>query len=221
MHRRLTYANVAATLALVLAMSGGAFAAGRYLINSTRQINPKVLRQLRGASGARGLRGATGAPGSEGKPGSAGTAGKEGSAGLPGSASLATAFVQMSLSAISLESTANLVLSTKEGKTLTLPGTGAHVLVQATVQLEASGVSGAEVTCHLAVAALPAGAPVAFGEPSTVQISASGFKVNQVALTGNVSLVGGATYDPQVYCMKEGLAAVTVKSGSLNAVGYE
>ncbi len=50
--------------------------------------------------------------------------------------------------------------------------------------------------CHLAVAALPAGAPVEFGEPSTVEISTTGFKVNQVVLTGNVSLVGGATYDP-------------------------
>ena len=40
---RLTYANVAVTLALVLAMSGGAYAADRYLITSTKQIKPKVL----------------------------------------------------------------------------------------------------------------------------------------------------------------------------------
>jgi hypothetical protein len=44
----LNYANVAATLALLFAMSGGAFAAGHYLINSTTQISPKVLKQLRG-----------------------------------------------------------------------------------------------------------------------------------------------------------------------------
>ena len=37
---RLTYANVAATLALVFSMTGGALAAKHYLINSTRQINP-------------------------------------------------------------------------------------------------------------------------------------------------------------------------------------
>jgi hypothetical protein len=46
MRRRLSYANVVATLALVFAMSGGALAANHYLINSTKQINPKVLKAL-------------------------------------------------------------------------------------------------------------------------------------------------------------------------------
>lgn len=46
MRRHLTYANVTATLALVLAMSGGAFAAKHYLVNSTKQIDPKVLNSL-------------------------------------------------------------------------------------------------------------------------------------------------------------------------------
>jgi hypothetical protein len=46
MRRHLTYANVTATLALVLAMSGGALAAKHYVINSTTEINPKVLKSL-------------------------------------------------------------------------------------------------------------------------------------------------------------------------------
>jgi hypothetical protein len=45
-HRRLSYANVTATLALVFSMSGGALAANHYLINSTKQINPRVLKAL-------------------------------------------------------------------------------------------------------------------------------------------------------------------------------
>lgn len=49
--RRFTYANVVATMALVFAMSGGALAASHYLINSTRQINPRVLKSLRGRRG--------------------------------------------------------------------------------------------------------------------------------------------------------------------------
>ena len=36
--RRVSYANVAATLALVFAMTGGAYAAKQYVITSTKQI---------------------------------------------------------------------------------------------------------------------------------------------------------------------------------------
>jgi hypothetical protein len=80
---KLTYANVAATMALVLSMSGGALAAGHYLVNSTKQINPKVLKALTGAKGATG---ATGTTGKEGTTGPAGTEGKQGSQGESGSA---------------------------------------------------------------------------------------------------------------------------------------
>ncbi|HWF36708.1 MAG TPA: hypothetical protein VG295_15110, partial [Solirubrobacteraceae bacterium] len=59
--RRPTYAGVAATLALVLAMSGGAFAASKYIITSTKQIKPSVLSKLKGNRGPAGPKGATGA----------------------------------------------------------------------------------------------------------------------------------------------------------------
>ncbi|HEY6399040.1 MAG TPA: hypothetical protein VIX82_16450 [Solirubrobacteraceae bacterium] len=60
---RLTCANVVATLALVLAMSGGAIAATHYLITSTHQISPRVLRALRGRQGSRGQQGVHGQAG--------------------------------------------------------------------------------------------------------------------------------------------------------------
>jgi hypothetical protein len=78
MRRHLSYANVVATLALVFAMTGGAIAAKHYLINSTSQINPKVIKKLKGktgkdgAPGKQGATGATGSPGAEGKPGPTG-----------------------------------------------------------------------------------------------------------------------------------------------------
>ena len=59
--RRPGYAEVTATVALVLAMGGGAFAAGHYLITSTKQISPSVLKQLQGKAGAGGAPGAAGA----------------------------------------------------------------------------------------------------------------------------------------------------------------
>ena len=87
--RRLTYANVALTIALVFAMSGGAYAAKRYLITSTKQISPKVLAQLKGAKGAQGAVGAAGPAGAQGPTGPqgpAGTAGKDGVNGKDGAA---------------------------------------------------------------------------------------------------------------------------------------
>lgn len=87
MRRHLNYANVTATLALVFAMSGGALAASHYLINSTKQINPKVLKKLAGkpgATGATGPAGSAGATGKEGPQGKEGPTGKEGTTGKEG-----------------------------------------------------------------------------------------------------------------------------------------
>jgi hypothetical protein len=81
--KRVSYANVAMTVALVFAMSGGAFAAGKYLITSTKQISPKVLQSLHGKAGAAGK---NGAPGATGPAGAAGPAGPTGPAGGPGAA---------------------------------------------------------------------------------------------------------------------------------------
>jgi Collagen triple helix repeat (20 copies) len=81
MRRRFSYANVTATLALVFAMSGGALAAKHYLINSTKQINPKVLKALKGNAGKQGpagKEGRAGLKGEKGERGEAGTPGKEG-----------------------------------------------------------------------------------------------------------------------------------------------
>jgi hypothetical protein len=81
MRRHLSYANVAATLALVFAMSGGALAANSYLINSTKQINPKVLKKLKGNAGKSGKTGPAGATGATGATGPQGATGKEGPQG--------------------------------------------------------------------------------------------------------------------------------------------
>jgi hypothetical protein len=66
MKPRITYANVAATLALFFALGGSAVAAKHYLINSTSQVKPSVLAKLKGKTGARG---ATGKEGPQGKKG--------------------------------------------------------------------------------------------------------------------------------------------------------
>lgn len=75
---RVTYTNILLTLALVFAMSGGALAAKKYLITSTKQISPSVLKSLKGANGKNG------APGSQGPQGTPGVAGAKGDVGPQG-----------------------------------------------------------------------------------------------------------------------------------------
>jgi hypothetical protein len=92
--RHLTYANVAATLALVFSLSGAAAAATHYLINSTKQINPKVLKSLAAKQGPRGPEGVQGPLGPQGllglgggptgRTGAIGPTGVQGLTGTPG-----------------------------------------------------------------------------------------------------------------------------------------
>jgi hypothetical protein len=77
-------ATAIATLALVFAMTGGAYAAKHYLITSTKQISPKVLAQLKGANGKNGATGPAGATGPGGLAGAAGAKGENGAAGSAG-----------------------------------------------------------------------------------------------------------------------------------------
>jgi hypothetical protein len=82
--RHFSYSGVTSTLALVLAMSGGALAAQHYLISSTKQISPKVLKALRGRQGSRGAAGLPGSQGSQGPQGLQGAQGIPGTPGAPG-----------------------------------------------------------------------------------------------------------------------------------------
>jgi Collagen triple helix repeat (20 copies) len=77
-------ATAIATLALVFAMSGGAYAAKHYLITSTKQISPKVLKALAGKPGKSGAAGPAGAAGAAGPQGPGGAAGAKGETGAPG-----------------------------------------------------------------------------------------------------------------------------------------
>jgi hypothetical protein len=88
--KRITPSTVIATLALVFAMTGGAYAAKHYLITSTKQISPKVLKALKGANGANGTAGLAGPAGPGGPQGPAGATGPAG-AGATGPAGAAGA----------------------------------------------------------------------------------------------------------------------------------
>jgi hypothetical protein len=91
--RHIRPSTVIAVAAVVIALSGTAVAAQRYLITNTKQISPTVLKQLAamgakqaggGTAGATGSQGAQGAQGQQGPQGPQGPQGELGPKGEPG-----------------------------------------------------------------------------------------------------------------------------------------
>ncbi len=68
--------GVLSVIALVFAMAGGAYAAKKYVITSTSQIKPSVLKSLKGNDGPAGPSGKDGFNGTNGSNGTPGAAGK-------------------------------------------------------------------------------------------------------------------------------------------------
>lgn len=90
MRKHLSPTMVVALIALFFALTGGTFAAQRYIITSIKQIKPSVLTQLRGKTGPKGAAGPAGPIGPAGPqgaaaaPGAPGAQGPQGAQGVPG-----------------------------------------------------------------------------------------------------------------------------------------
>ncbi len=109
--RRPSPAFVLACLALFVALGGTAAAAHHFLITSTTQIKPSVLRTLHGATGRPGASGATGPAGPQGPAGAQGPAGPS------------------NLSALTIVRAHDLLVKpTKEATSIATCPAGSHVL---------------------------------------------------------------------------------------------
>jgi Collagen triple helix repeat (20 copies) len=82
--RRPSPTIVIAVLALFFALGGTAVATSHYLLTSTSQIKPSVLKKLRGNAGPTGAPGVPGATGAQGPAGAQGPSGPKGETGPKG-----------------------------------------------------------------------------------------------------------------------------------------
>jgi hypothetical protein len=207
LRRHLTYANVVASLALFLALGGAAFAATQLPRNSvgTGQLKPeavtsgkiakKTRSQLMGSRGPQGPQGAQGKTGKVGPKGATGAKGATGTAGAKGADG-----TNGTGPAFEVFRSTQLPLPSGEGKTVLTQNlaAGAYV-VEANVNLAASGGTAAEVFCTLSSSAEP------HGEAST---TVPGNGEATIPLSGTQSF--GATGAVTLACVSSGASAEVV-----------
>lgn len=173
--------TVIAVVALVASLAGSAVAANKYLITSTKQIKPSVLKKLKGKRGPVGPAGAVGATGATGQTGSTGATGPAGTTGAKGDTG-ATGPAGPSLVRIDSSKTTAQGLSTsfvaKDAVTLD-PGT---YLVMA--KADVTSPSDQTITCRLR---LNSGGTAA---DTTVQSVLTGAKQN-LQLMGQLTAASG------------------------------
>jgi hypothetical protein len=209
MRKRLTYANVTATLALVFAMSGGALAANHYLINSTKQINPKVLKKLRGNQGKPGHAGATGGTGATGATGATG------SRGLVGPAT--AGFVSSETVSPTLTGSTTSVIKLSEGSGAIVAPANGHLIVTAHGSFSKNDGTAtlADAFCTLEMST-NGGAFAAISKSAGLDLH-NAFEIQNIGTTGGAAVTAGASYDVRLGCISFNVP-VTFVRGDMTAI---
>jgi hypothetical protein len=205
LRRHLTYANVAATLALFLALGGAAYAATQLPKNSVgtnqlrkesvtaAKIAKKTRNQLRGNRGPAGPQGAAGKTGKQGPKGATGARGAQGNTGAPGADGTGPAYEAVAKPAVPTAIGTNtqvVGLSLAPGQY----ATSANVVV--------TSAATATVTCTLQN-----------GNEATATIPGPGFET--LSMSGTRGLAGAGT--ATVLCTSTGGTAELI-SASVTAI---
>jgi hypothetical protein len=187
LRRHLTYANVAASLALFLALGGAAYAATQLPKNSvgTNQIRKeavtaakiakKTRRQLQGARGPAGQQGPQGKTGKTGAKGATGARGAQGNTGVPGADGTGPAY----------EAAAEPTAPTGIGTNTQVVGLSlapGQYATSANVVVKAAPAEAATVTCTLLN-----------GAKASATIPAAGFETLSMSGTRGLAGAGAAT----------------------------
>ncbi len=207
---RLTYANVASTLALFFALSGTAFAGAHLFVTGAnvknhsltgidirtgslglRTLSPAARANLRGARGPVGATGAQGAQGSQGAAGQQGTPGPQGAVGPQGApgAGVTTATASGADSPNYVDFTPLASYS--------LAGAGDYVIFT-TLTVHNTGANNEYLNCGYRVDGTMVGAA---GVETTAGGTATGTSVGAFGVQGAASVEflcagsGGTTYD--------------------------
>jgi hypothetical protein len=194
LRRHLTYANVAATLALFLALGGAAYAATQLPRNSVGtaqlkreavtagKIAKKTRSQLRGARGPAGAQGPQGRTGKRGAAGAKGPQGVQGARGPAGADGTGPAFEAFTKTPKSTEG---------EGQVLALPlPAGAYVITADVMAHNGTGVEAESlpVACTIHAGAEQSGemtATIADGDTQSLPVSLT----HSFGSAGTVTLV--------------------------------
>jgi hypothetical protein len=227
MRAHLSYANVMATVAVFIALGGGAYAAGVLPVNSvgTKQLKKNAVtsakvkdRSLTAKDFKAGQlkAGPTGPAGAAGANGAAGTPGKDGAKGDPGPTAGAYVSTGSATTTLSDNQTKTVVDLGTTGKRIT---TSFPAIIMATGQASvyADAADDGQVACQIVIdegaggALTPAGQEQWFNFPATLHYN------NGYSATGGATKPAG-TYNVGMQCTNAGVVpSVTVSLVSLQA----
>lgn len=230
MRQHLTYANVAATLALFLAVSGGTAFAAKTLIGSAdvadnsltgvdiknrsltghdikdgslraKHLGASTVAALKGARGSQGETGSRGAAGPQGERGVAGPQGEQGAAGPKGDAGPSLGGFANSTGSTSLTGPPAQVLALNDGTGTITPSFDGRLIVTAAAFIH-KGADGASGNANCMVK-LKSGT----GQFTTIGAEGGLFSVSlpplsndTVTVPAGADLSAGITYDVALFC---------------------